>query len=135
CVRRGNFLRNTFFITEVDQNAISEFSTIVSSELFDFDVILIFYSFDERHNGFSWLYDAFPFHMMNMMSKSFMPKQLRFLVALAKKQDSCAEDVMSRAYTSLTLGAIITISLLDNYGVIGEVIHQGRYDVSVPALH
>ncbi|GJT05119.1 hypothetical protein Tco_0839581 [Tanacetum coccineum] len=33
--------------------------------------------------------------------------------ALAKKQDSCAEDVMSRTYTSLTLGAIITTSLLE----------------------
>ncbi|GJU12587.1 hypothetical protein Tco_1134983 [Tanacetum coccineum] len=33
--------------------------------------------------------------------------------ALAKKQDSCVEDVMSRTYTSLTLGAIIETSLLE----------------------
>ncbi|GKC32536.1 hypothetical protein Tco_1039830, partial [Tanacetum coccineum] len=30
-------------------------STIVSSELFDFDVILIFNSFDEGHDGFRCL--------------------------------------------------------------------------------
>ncbi|GJZ04438.1 hypothetical protein Tco_0537713 [Tanacetum coccineum] len=55
CVRRGQVLRNPFFIIEVDKDAILEFSTIVSSELFDFDVILIFNSFDERHDGFRWL--------------------------------------------------------------------------------
>ncbi|GJU04105.1 hypothetical protein Tco_1114443 [Tanacetum coccineum] len=53
CVGRREILRNPFFITEIDKNAILEFSTIVSSELFDFDVILIFNSFDERHDGFS----------------------------------------------------------------------------------
>nr|GEX87751.1 putative ribonuclease H-like domain-containing protein [Tanacetum cinerariifolium] len=52
CVRRGKVLRNPFFITEVDKNAIPEFNTIVSFELFDFDVILIFNSFDERHDSF-----------------------------------------------------------------------------------
>ncbi|GJS12134.1 hypothetical protein Tco_0368930 [Tanacetum coccineum] len=47
------------------------------------------------------------------MRKSFMPKQLRLSEALTKKQDSCVEDVMLRTYTSLTLGAIITTSLLE----------------------
>ncbi|GJR39630.1 hypothetical protein Tco_1215314 [Tanacetum coccineum] len=51
CVGRGKVLRNPFFITEVDEDAIPEFSTIVNSELFDFDVILIFNSFD-RHDSF-----------------------------------------------------------------------------------
>ncbi|GJV16544.1 hypothetical protein Tco_1361867, partial [Tanacetum coccineum] len=37
---------------KVDKNAIFEFSTIVISQLFDMNVILIFNSFDERHNGF-----------------------------------------------------------------------------------
>ncbi|GKF12448.1 hypothetical protein Tco_0050374 [Tanacetum coccineum] len=52
CVGIGNFLRNPFFIIEVDEDDIPEFSTIVSSELFDFDVILIFNSFDEGHDSF-----------------------------------------------------------------------------------
>ncbi|GJZ99798.1 hypothetical protein Tco_0672349, partial [Tanacetum coccineum] len=51
-VGRGKVLRDPFFITEVDKNSIPEFSIIVRSELFDFDVILIFNSFNERHNGF-----------------------------------------------------------------------------------
>ncbi|GKD18953.1 hypothetical protein Tco_1208111 [Tanacetum coccineum] len=55
CVRRGEVLRNPFFITEVDEDAIPEFSTIVNSELFDFDVILIFNSFDEGHDSFRCL--------------------------------------------------------------------------------
>nr|GFA15483.1 hypothetical protein [Tanacetum cinerariifolium] len=51
-IGRGKVLRNPFFITEVEKNVILEFSTIVSSELFDFDVILILNSFDEGHDGF-----------------------------------------------------------------------------------
>ncbi|GJU64626.1 hypothetical protein Tco_1246461 [Tanacetum coccineum] len=47
------------------------------------------------------------------IDKSFCAKPLKILEALAKKQDSCAEDVMSRTYTSLTLRAIITVSLLE----------------------
>ncbi|GJS59660.1 hypothetical protein Tco_0654444 [Tanacetum coccineum] len=47
CVWRGKVLRYPFFITKANRNAILEFSAIVSSELFDFDVILIFNSFDE----------------------------------------------------------------------------------------
>nr|GEV70104.1 putative reverse transcriptase domain-containing protein [Tanacetum cinerariifolium] len=38
--------------TKVDKDANFEFNTIVSSELFDFDVILIFNSFDERQDSF-----------------------------------------------------------------------------------
>ncbi|GJS40882.1 retrovirus-related pol polyprotein from transposon TNT 1-94 [Tanacetum coccineum] len=53
CVGRGKVLRNPFFITKVDKDAIPEFSTVFRSELFDFDVILIFNSFDEGHYGFS----------------------------------------------------------------------------------
>nr|GEW59477.1 hypothetical protein [Tanacetum cinerariifolium] len=49
---RGNVLKNPFFITEVDKDVIPEFSTIFSSKLFDFDVILIFNCFDEGHDGF-----------------------------------------------------------------------------------
>ncbi|GJT05232.1 hypothetical protein Tco_0839694 [Tanacetum coccineum] len=52
CVGRGEFFRDPFFIIEVDNDVIPEFSTIVSSELFDFDVILIFNSFDEVHDSF-----------------------------------------------------------------------------------
>nr|GEW41460.1 hypothetical protein [Tanacetum cinerariifolium] len=37
---------------EVDKDAILEFSTIVNFELFNFDVILIFNSFDEGHDSF-----------------------------------------------------------------------------------
>nr|GEW69744.1 hypothetical protein [Tanacetum cinerariifolium] len=52
CVGRGKVLRNPLFITEVDKDAITEFSTIFSSELFDFDVILIFNYFDEGRDSF-----------------------------------------------------------------------------------
>nr|GEV35334.1 retrovirus-related Pol polyprotein from transposon TNT 1-94 [Tanacetum cinerariifolium] len=41
-----------WFKREVDKDANLEFSAIVSSELFDFDVILIFNSFDEGYNSF-----------------------------------------------------------------------------------
>ncbi|GJW41482.1 ribonuclease H-like domain-containing protein [Tanacetum coccineum] len=51
CMKKKSFERS-LFITEVDKDVILEFSTIVSSELFDFDVILIFNSFDECYNGF-----------------------------------------------------------------------------------
>ncbi|GJQ91437.1 hypothetical protein Tco_0002576 [Tanacetum coccineum] len=63
----GYILDCTLKDLEVDEDVISEFSTIVNSELFDFDVILIFNSFDKGHDSFSWPYDAFPFHMMNMI--------------------------------------------------------------------
>ncbi|GJY81811.1 hypothetical protein Tco_0494562 [Tanacetum coccineum] len=74
-IGRGEVLRDPFFITEVDTDAIPEFSTIVSYELFDFDVILIFNSFDEGHDNFS-------------------PSQMRLSEAWQKKQDSNVEDVI-----------------------------------------
>nr|GEV11951.1 hypothetical protein [Tanacetum cinerariifolium] len=75
--------------------------TIFSSELFDFDVILIFNSFNEGHDSFSWPYDAFPFHMMNMVCP--LRRQSK---ALEKKQDSCAEYVMSRFLVAPEVGAV-----------------------------
>ncbi|GJV52000.1 hypothetical protein Tco_1447741 [Tanacetum coccineum] len=70
---RGKVLRDPFFIIEVDKNAIPEFSTIVSSELFDFDVILIFNSFDERHDGFS------------LDEQVFMPKPVEIFRSFGKE--------------------------------------------------
>nr|GEU72489.1 RNA-directed DNA polymerase, eukaryota, nucleotide-binding alpha-beta plait domain protein [Tanacetum cinerariifolium] len=54
CGERKSF-EKSLFIAEDDKNVIPEFNIIVSFELFDFNDILIFNSFDERHNGFRLL--------------------------------------------------------------------------------
>nr|GFA88693.1 hypothetical protein [Tanacetum cinerariifolium] len=51
CRERRSFKKSLFIIKD-DKDAIPEFSTIVSSEFFDIDVILIFNSFDEGHDSF-----------------------------------------------------------------------------------